>query len=168
MTTPSGLAPATHALTLWQPYAWGISDGGKDVENRPIPPPRARVGQRLAIHAAKAIRVEYETVTAAKIERRTGVKCPGCGTMDRSAVVAVVTLVSVLDARDDKAMDADLARKYRWWEGPVGLVLADVVRIEPVPVASDDGFHRGYWVMSVAVAAAVERAVQTARKNYTR
>ena len=40
------------ALTLWQPWAWAIVEGHKDIENRPWAPGAAlRVGDPFLIHA---------------------------------------------------------------------------------------------------------------------
>ena len=42
------------AITLHQPWASLIACGLKTIETRNWPPPRALIGQRIAIHAAKA------------------------------------------------------------------------------------------------------------------
>lgn len=41
------------ALSLWQPWASLIAVGAKQIETRHWPAPRAIVGHRIAIHAAK-------------------------------------------------------------------------------------------------------------------
>lgn len=41
------------ALSIRQPWAYLIVRGIKDVENRSWPAPPARIGRRIAIHAAK-------------------------------------------------------------------------------------------------------------------
>ena len=41
------------AITLWQPWASLIAHGVKNLETRDWYPPRALIGQRIAIHAAK-------------------------------------------------------------------------------------------------------------------
>ena len=43
------------ALNLHQPSASLIADGRKTIETRSWPPPRALVGERIAIHAGKQI-----------------------------------------------------------------------------------------------------------------
>ena len=43
------------AISLWQPYASLIAAGVKTIETRGWAPPRDLVGERIAIHAAKAI-----------------------------------------------------------------------------------------------------------------
>ena len=42
-------------LTLHQPWASLIADGRKTIETRSWPPPRALVGERIAIHAGKQV-----------------------------------------------------------------------------------------------------------------
>jgi hypothetical protein len=42
------------ALTLWEPWASCVAAGLKEVETRPRPAPRALVGERIAVHSAKA------------------------------------------------------------------------------------------------------------------
>ena len=42
-------------LTLHQPWASLIADGRKTIETRSWPPPRALVGERIAIHAGRRI-----------------------------------------------------------------------------------------------------------------
>lgn len=43
------------AISLWQPWASLIACGAKPYETRHWAPPRALIGQRIAIHAAKKI-----------------------------------------------------------------------------------------------------------------
>lgn len=42
-----------YALTVWQPWAWAIVSGQKDVENRSWRPTDAFIGERIGIHAGK-------------------------------------------------------------------------------------------------------------------
>ena len=44
-----------YALTIWQPWAWAIVAGHKDVENRDWRPRPSLIGQTIAIHAGKRI-----------------------------------------------------------------------------------------------------------------
>ena len=43
------------AITLHQPWASLIADGRKTIETRSWPPPRALVGERIAIHAGRKV-----------------------------------------------------------------------------------------------------------------
>ena len=42
-------------ISLWQPYASLIAAGVKTIETRGWAPPKGLMGQRIAIHAARAI-----------------------------------------------------------------------------------------------------------------
>lgn len=50
------------ALSFWQPWAWLIVNGHKDVENRSWKPSEKRIGERFVIHASshKVTKAEYE------------------------------------------------------------------------------------------------------------
>lgn len=48
------------AITLWQPYASCIAAGLKTIETRSWPAPKALIGQRIAIHAAKRYPVPFQ------------------------------------------------------------------------------------------------------------
>ncbi len=148
---------ATRCLTLWQPYAWGISDGGKYIENRPLPPPASVIGKPLAIAAAVRRNMRYEAEAAGIIRARTGTVVPPCEELVRGAVVAVVVPWKVVDARRDPTLDARMREEYGWWLGPVGIFLRNVVKIPPIDLADDTSFHRGYWAMSDALCAEVTR-----------
>lgn len=154
---------ATRCLTLWQPFAWSVSDGGKDIENRPLPPPVALLGQPIAIAAAARIAPRYEADAASHILVRTGVTVPR--DLPRSAILAVATLDRVVDARADTRLALRMNDGYPWWLGPVGIFLRDVVRIEPLDISGDKSFHRGYWRMNDDLQDEVERRVAAAREN---
>lgn len=63
------------ALSVWQPWAWLIVNGYKDIENRRWEPTEERIGERFAIHASKrrVTKAEFqeflETVRDRKIKR---------------------------------------------------------------------------------------------------
>ena len=50
---PANLEAELKAITLWQPWASLIADGHKTIETRDWEPPKALIGERLAIHAGK-------------------------------------------------------------------------------------------------------------------
>jgi hypothetical protein len=62
------------ALSVWQPWAWLIVNGHKDIENRDWAPVEARIGKRFAIHAPKrrVTKAEYEAFL--KIVRKKKIK----------------------------------------------------------------------------------------------
>ncbi len=45
--------PKVWVLSLWQPYAWLVVHGPKDVENRTWTPPAGSIGREFYVHAAK-------------------------------------------------------------------------------------------------------------------
>lgn len=161
-------------LTLIQPYASSIAlealrpGHGKPVENRTWPPPASIIGERIAIHAG-----------AKKPDPAWGLP-PGAaellGDLDalpRSAIVCTAVVVGALDCRkgmsQPRIVGADLfddPRKAsrlrslfssRWWVGPVGWLLAEIVDCrEPVPCKG----AMGLWTVPDDVRARVE--LQTA------
>lgn len=79
------------ALTLHQPWGWGVAEAGKDVENRTWEPPRAAVGKALAIHVGQT----YDMGGAASMREALGLNPPGRHTCVKGAVVAVAVLARV-------------------------------------------------------------------------
>lgn len=132
------------ALTLWQPWGWAIVAGYKAMENRPWPPPQSAIGQRLAIHAGKT----WDRDGARSI---LDLIAPDAFPDDLSAhvagaVIGVATPVRVV--RDGGIgvdgvphVDTLTDDERRWFFGPYGWVLREVVRLpEPVPC-------RGYQML---------------------
>lgn len=60
------------AISVWQPWAWLIVNGYKDVENRDWAPIGEKIGQRIAIHAPlrKVTKDEYVEFLKVVKERR--------------------------------------------------------------------------------------------------
>lgn len=59
-------------ISLWQPWASFIAAGIKPFETRDYPPPRALIGTRIAIHAAKRKPSGDDLVTLAVSASRAG------------------------------------------------------------------------------------------------
>jgi hypothetical protein len=116
------------ALTLWQPWAWAISDFTKRIENRSWSPPSCLYDNRFAIHAGKT----YDEASAQEIEDEFDVEIPRGG-FPLGAIVAVARLVGVVTVSDDP-----------WFVGPYGWVLDDVVKLAS-PVMCRGA--QGLWVM---------------------
>lgn len=117
------------ALTLIQPWAYAIAHLGKDVENRTWAPP-SNLG-RFAIHAG--LKMERESLDAFIAEGYPDMH----GANVHGAVVAVATLSHVIDATDPPS---SLSPYRRWFLGPVGWVLKDVIALpEPVPARGAQG-----------------------------
>lgn len=122
-----GPAPKILGLTLHQPWATAIAHGGKRVENR-SQRPWCPIGTYLAIHAGKAL-----DRAAVRELRREGIALPD--QLPSMAIVAVARLAGVVE----EAPEGDQAR---WWVGPFGWVLDEVVPIELVPCKGSQGLWR--------------------------
>lgn len=119
------------ALSVRQPWAWGIVSAGKDIENRARPAvTKGRMRPRpIAIHAAKGMtRAEYDSAAAFML--RIGVKCPPAADLVRGAIIGRATVVAIVDRHTSP-----------WFMGPKGLVLAGQASLPaPIPAAGALGF----------------------------
>ncbi|RKQ95447.1 ASCH domain-containing protein [Maricaulis maris] len=105
------------ALSIRQPWVWAILHAGKDVENRSW---STRYRGLVALHAAKSV---DKTAHHAFLEQ--GHPLPGseAGSAWLGAYVGTARLVDVVTQSDS-----------RWWQGPYGFVLSDVVAFDtPIP-----------------------------------
>lgn len=122
---------ASRAISIRPYWAWAIIFAGKDVENRPLPSQfRAAVGQRIFIHATKAMpRAEYDD--AASFMASIGVTTPRPDDLERGAIIGSVLVVGIVTAHASP-----------WFGGPAALVLADA-RPEPIrPLRGQLGLWR--------------------------
>ena len=124
------------ALSVQQPWAWAITEGGKNVENRS----RFAVAKgdmtprRIAIHASLGMtRDDYEA--AAQYMETLGVVCPLPDKLARGAIVGIATVTEVVSEH-----------KSPWFFGPLGLVLIDQIAIAPIPAVGALGYFR--WTQS--------------------
>lgn len=157
MTTP----PVIDALSISQPWAWLIvspsaEPARKRIENRQwgsaqLAQARVRIGHRFAVHAAKSFDVH-----AAPALAEYGVVVPERPALAAGAIVGVATLARVLTL-DEALRDRDLIDQRLYITGPVCLVLADAVAVDPIPAR---GFL-GFWPLPDAVA--TDLAAQLAR-----
>lgn len=113
------------ALTVWQPWAWLIAEGVKDVENRTW---AARYRGPLLIHAGKR-KTDRELKIARIFAARHGIRLPD--EMLYGGIVAVATLT-----------DCTRHSESPWWiEGCYAWCLKDVRPLPFVPC----GGHLGLW-----------------------
>lgn len=124
------------ALSVRQPWAYGIIHAGKDIENRSWNRRFAagRAGLdfrgRIAVHAAKGMtRDEYED--AVHSFRIAGAKCPPAHELLRGGIIGTVTIVDVVRQSSSP-----------WFYGPNGLVLRDPEPVEFIPCTGMLGFFR--------------------------
>lgn len=147
-----------HALTLHQPWAFCIAESTKRVENRDWPPPRWLVGKYFAIHAGKSYDQDAAVDLAAE-----GIVVPPAERIATGAIVAVARLAGA--ARQDGECfgvgqeRATEARADRWFFGPWGWLIEDVVAIAPVPCR---GMQK-LWRVPDDVAEQVRAAFRAAR-----
>jgi hypothetical protein len=152
------------ALTLTQPWAGLVASGIKLVENRPRRMIKSSdFGTRFAIHASRQIDEDvYDRIAEIAPDILKRVKVPGVGehweipcfrdwyrlSRDTSAVIAVATLDRIVTGNASR-LDAE---QRRWYFGPIGYVLRDVVALKsPVPCR---GFQ-GFWTLPGDVEAKV-------------
>lgn len=143
-----GRAPLL-AVTVTQPWAWAVEVRNASVLNLPMAPPDAALGGYVAVCAG----AEYEPAIASWMATWCAVGAPPAAELPACAVVAVARLEAV-------SRYPDAQRESRWYVGPVGLWLADVVPLpEPVPYVPDATAL--YWTLPEDVLAQV-RAAYTA------
>lgn len=102
----------TYAITLRQPWATLIFERGKDIENRTwLPDSRLKPGDRIWIHAGNA--VDSKICEYAKIDPTD---------VPRGLLLGHVQYDGTCTSSNSV-----------WWEGPIGWMISDPVRIKPVP-----------------------------------
>lgn len=143
------------AISIMQPWAslivgGDLSPGVKPIENRTWRPSARLIGQRIAIHASKKLDIEsFAELQDNLIEGFERSWWPYAKPKDfpTAAVIGIATLVRVFEG-DPGWMEP---RQYplgmpddckRWYGGPVGFELRQVVRLVPVPCKGALGFWR--------------------------
>ncbi len=120
------------ALSVQQPWAWAITEAGKDIENRSrFAVTKGNMKPRqIAIHASLGMtRDDYEE--AAEFMENLGIVCPLPDRLTRGAIVGIATVTAVVNEH-----------KSPWFFGPRGLVLADQVAIDPIPAVGALGYFQ--------------------------
>jgi hypothetical protein len=150
------------ALTLWQPWGWAVVSGHKTVENRPWAPPANMVGVPFAIHAGK----KWDEQAAESILMLLDSdQLPLHPTLTAAgAVIGVATIERFVWTEafevEERHPSTLTLEQSRWFFGPYGWVLRDVVRLdEPVPCR---GFQM-FWTLPSDVEAEVSRQTGASR-----
>lgn len=120
------------ALSVRQPWAWAIIEGGKDIENRSLPSIRAgKMDCRtICIHAATGMRrSEYEWAVVKM--QKTETKVPRPDDLPRRAIIGVVDVVDIVNQSDSP-----------WFGHSMGLVLANPRAIDPIPCQGALGYFK--------------------------
>ena len=110
--------PTQYALSVQQPWAWAILHAGKDIENRTWAPPRHIIGRRIWIHASK----KRQPIEPSELlpTFTLGDDVPELADLPLGAILGSVRVVG----------STGIAKGNRWFNGPIGWVLAD-----PSPLA---------------------------------
>lgn len=136
------------ALTVKQPWADAIARGLKLLENRSWAPPRGRIGEDLAIHAA----VRDDRAGLERYRELAGDEARPLETMTKGSIVAIVRLVGALNLGTGEVLgdvEPGEVRASPWAAGPWVWVLADVRSLpEPVPCRG----ALGLWAVPKALA----------------
>ena len=139
-------------ISLWQPYASLIAAGVKTIETRGQPPPKGVIGQRTAIHAAKAIetadvrnRERHHRIAAALNDPEWEQNIP------RGAVVCTVILdhaaqVNGPEHNGQVTVDGNhLVAVNEWGDFGPGRWLWFLRDVEPVDPSAPARGRQGFW-----------------------
>lgn len=131
------------ALTVWRPWGYAFCYLGKRVENREWEPPRYLLGREIGLHSGRQWDGgAYQTLRTYYPDLPTDSEHP-------VGMVAVARLARI--ARSPLELDED--QRVRWWVGPVGLVLADLVVLpEPIPCRG----YQKFWYVDRAIQERIE------------
>jgi hypothetical protein len=125
--------PIDVALSIRQPWAWLILNGGKDVENRDWVPSNPGLDFRgpFYIHASRALygTKDDRVRIRAWVFKRFGLVIPAD---DRLITGGIVGRANVIDVVRESTSP--------WFEGPYGLVLADAKPVPFVKMTGTSGF----------------------------
>jgi hypothetical protein len=157
------------ALSFSQPWCWAVVDElvRKHIENRTWAPPIDLIGHQFAIHAAKSwdnLRayplikdgIEYPGLTPTQYLQALGFDPPmAYHCYASSAIVGVATLDRVVT--ETKTLTDE---QKRWFFGPVGWVLTDVVKL-PEPIRC--GGKQGLWAVPAELEPLIHNQVALAR-----
>lgn len=151
-------------ISIRQPWAsliigGPLSPGVKPIENRTWKPAVRLLGQRIAIHASKKLDMEaFEELIDGYIPGFERSEWPygKPGEFPTGAVIGTARLVRVFVGEprgmfDPVYPDGMPDDCKRWYGGPVGIELREVVRIDPVPCKG----ARGFWRLPADVEAKV-------------
>ncbi|NOK06212.1 MULTISPECIES: hypothetical protein [Myxococcus] len=136
------------AVTVPQPLARSVELGTAPVLNLAVPPAATVVGAHVAVCAG-----EYDAGIAQWMDVYGGIRPFSPEDVPSNAVLAVGRVASV--SYEDQA-----PRESRWYVGPVGLWLMDVVRL-PELVPCEPGQVGHCWELPADVLAAVHAGYAT-------
>ena len=130
----SDLVPSGLALSIRQPWAWLIMNGGKNIENRCWP---TKVRGRVLIHAAKGVskaewKDAWDWVRVICPEAwEKGTREIQTGSIERGGIVGSVEIVDCVSRSDSP-----------WFQGQYGFVLRDPQPLPFYPCRGQLGFFK--------------------------
>lgn len=152
------------ALTLHQPWAWAVVHADKGVENRPVAPPEALIGDDFAVHAGLVVDEAAHADFRAGRYGDAARAVPDLDKLVRGAVIGVARLDDYVRGPffpDKPRPGRDFSSDARWFAGPVGNLLSNRRAIaSPIPCRG----MQGWWPVPAPVEAAVRE--QLAREEH--
>ena len=151
------------ALTIKAPFVWAILEGHKKVENRGWKPPTVLVGQRIAIHAAKACSAADVQSVRDRVDAMP-TRLPDLGSIAGTVLLAAWFKMPETREefeRDGAAYEGELTEDQLsefidsdWFSGPVGFVLREPRWLkESIPCKGQLGF----WNVPEAIEARIKQ-----------
>lgn len=116
------------AISIRQPWAWLIINGGKDIENRSW---KTNFRGRVLVHAAKGMtREEYDTACHLAWSINPRIELPYPDELKRGGIIGSVEIADCVQQSDSPW----------WYAGEYGFVLRDPQLIPFVPMKGRLGF----------------------------
>ena len=113
------------ALSMRQPWAWLITNGYKDIENRSW---NTSYRGLVLIHAGKQIDTDFSYVTATTILGWSDENWPNPGEFKKGGIIGYAHLVDVVTQHTSP-----------WFEGPYGFVLKNAHPLFFIPMPGQLG-----------------------------
>jgi hypothetical protein len=149
------------ALTLWQPYASLIAVGAKKFETRGKEPPWRLIGDRLAIHAAKAEGVtpyQLQGHTTEAIDRAVG---NDWAALPRASVLCTARVVGAYESDGISHVDGKTFVKVRESLG----LHRTMIELEGDEICFGD-FNLGRWLWQLADVRVFREPVRATGKQW--
>lgn len=139
LATPDALP--TVALSLRQPWAWMVVEGGKGIENRRW---NTRFRGSFFVHAAKGMtRDEYDDAVAFARDVDPALVVPSMGLLERGGIIGRARLASVVPPCSTEPSLFWRPCDHRWhMAGQFGFVLADVEALPFRALRGELGFFK--------------------------
>lgn len=142
-----GTEPRLPVITLWQPWASLVFIGDKKHETRSFAPPAKYMGQRIAIHAAKALPSVVPMGVHLLCERQWGAGERWREAVHRGVILGTVRLVGCVRTDEGEPVDSVDQASGDWSPGRFAWRLIEPERLlVPVPARG----KQGWWSIQAA------------------